>query len=184
MNEKIDRYPDNLQLRLIAEKIRKICNPQKIILFGSRAYGRPTQSSDIDLLIIMETGLKFYQQAARIRLRLDDEIGARVPMDILVRTPAFVDERLKAGDVFLRTGVEKYFKAILQEKGVLFEKIHDLDVLLEQCKEFLPELSNHKTDLVELSSFAVEVRYPGVTATEEEAKGALSTGNGTRRVLS
>lgn len=107
MNEKIDRYPDNLQLRLIAEKIRKICNPQKIILFGSRAYGRPTQSSDIDLLIIMETGLKFYQQAARIRLRLDDEIGARVPMDILVRTPAFVDERLKAGDVFLRTVLEK-----------------------------------------------------------------------------
>lgn len=79
--------------------------------------------------------------------------------------------------------VEKYFKAILQEKGVLFEKIHDLDVLLEQCKEFLPELSNHKTDLVELSSFAVEVRYPGVTATEEEAKGALSTAETIRAIV-
>ncbi len=107
MVEKSEHYPDNLQLRLIAEKIRKICNPQKIILFGSRAYGKPTQSSDIDLLVIMETGLKFYQQAARIRLRLDEEIGTRGPMDILVRTPAFVEERLRAGDVFLRTVLEK-----------------------------------------------------------------------------
>ena len=107
MVESSQRYLDNLRIRLIAEKIRKIYNPQKIILFGSRAYGKPAQSSDIDLLVIMETELKFYQQAALIRIKLDEEIGAQGSIDILVRTPAFVEERLRAGDVFLRTVFEK-----------------------------------------------------------------------------
>jgi len=32
--------------------------PEKIILFGSYAYGNPTEDSDIDLLIIKETDKK------------------------------------------------------------------------------------------------------------------------------
>ncbi len=36
--------------------------------------------------------------------------------------------------------IEKYLKAILQENDIEFEKIHDLDVLFQQCKEFIPEL--------------------------------------------
>lgn len=78
--------------------------------------------------------------------------------------------------------VEKYFKAILQEKEILFEKTHDLDLLLEKSKSLLPELALLKVELVELSSFAVDVRYPGVEATAEEANKCFSTAQQTRQI--
>lgn len=41
MGEHIKKYTDNLQIRLLAQEIREKFNPQKIILFGSYAYGKP-----------------------------------------------------------------------------------------------------------------------------------------------
>lgn len=71
--------------------------------------------------------------------------------------------------------VEKFLKAILQENEIYFEKTHDLEILYEKCKNIVPEVQKIKEKLVELSSYAVEVRYPGVEATEEEAKESLKT---------
>lgn len=71
--------------------------------------------------------------------------------------------------------VEKYLKALLQENEVYFEKTHDLDLLLEKCKDFIPEIIQLKEKIIELSSYAVEVRYPGVEATKEEAEDSLAT---------
>lgn len=65
--------------------------------------------------------------------------------------------------------IEKYFKAILQKENLYFSKTRDLNVLLDL---FLPTYSMwevHRNDLKILSIFAVEVRYPGETATHEEA---------------
>jgi HEPN domain-containing protein len=70
--------------------------------------------------------------------------------------------------------VEKYMKAMLQENDIEFEKIHDLDLLLEKCKKFIPWLEDYKKELIELSSFAVEIRYPGIKATKEEAVSSIS----------
>ena len=66
--------------------------------------------------------------------------------------------------------LEKYLKAILQENDLAFEKIHDLDVLLQQCKEFIPPLEKHRDELVKLSIYAVDVRYPGFEISIDEAK--------------
>ncbi|MBM3254209.1 MAG: HEPN domain-containing protein [Candidatus Omnitrophica bacterium] len=60
-------------------------------------------------------------------------------------------------------------KAILQENEVEFEKIHDLNVLLEQCKSFIPELEAYKDELTDLSAYAVDIRYPGIDISMEEA---------------
>jgi HEPN domain-containing protein len=79
--------------------------------------------------------------------------------------------------------MEKYFKAILQENDVYFEKIHDLDVLLEKCKGFIPELNEFKKGIVELSSYAVEIRYPGVSATNEEADESVLLTKKTRTII-
>jgi len=38
----------------VLQKIVAEYSPQKIILFGSHAYGQPDENSDIDLLIIEE----------------------------------------------------------------------------------------------------------------------------------
>ena len=56
-------------------------------------------------------------------------------------------------------------------------------MLLEKCKEFVPELSKFKTELVELSSYAVEIRYPGFSATNEEAEDAVLLTKKTRTII-
>ena len=65
--------------------------------------------------------------------------------------------------------IEKYMKAILQENEVEFERIHDLDILLQQCIDFIPGLEDHRDELVKLSTYAVDVRYPGFRVSEKEA---------------
>ena len=71
--------------------------------------------------------------------------------------------------------VEKYLKAVLQENGIAFQKIHDLEVLLDQCLEFVPKLEKLREDAQTLNVFAVEVRYPGFEAQQKDAKQALSS---------
>ena len=72
---------------------------------------------------------------------------------------------------------------MLQENDVEFQKTHDLDYLLEKSKPFLPALSSIKSDIVELSTFAVEVRYPGADATREEAEKALAVTSKCRKMI-
>lgn len=67
----------------IANRIAKMFNPDKIILFGSYAGGNPTIDSDIDLLIIKDTDLPRHKRSFEIQKML---IGSMVPMDILVYT--------------------------------------------------------------------------------------------------
>jgi len=96
-------------IKMMAELIKEKFAPQKIILFGSYAYGKTRENSDIDLLIIMNTKMKPYKQASIIRLSLDEILNKNYPIDIIVRTPEEVEKRIKEGDFF--------FKGIL-EKGV------------------------------------------------------------------
>ncbi|MBW2248685.1 MAG: HEPN domain-containing protein [Deltaproteobacteria bacterium] len=70
--------------------------------------------------------------------------------------------------------VEKYLKGILQEIEKPFSKTHDLSVLLELALSEFSELSVLADDLEWLSAFAVEFRYPGEDALEEDAKHALA----------
>ena len=66
--------------------------------------------------------------------------------------------------------IEKYLKALLQENNCEFQKLHDLEVLGKQCLKVVPELKDQRDDLVRLSVYAVDVRYPGFDITEKEAK--------------
>jgi predicted nucleotidyltransferase len=77
--------------RQIAEKFQ----PEKIILFGSYAYGEPNADSDVDLLVIM-AGRNQLDQAGKIYLALEPPF----PMDLIVRTPTKLKRRLKNGDLF------------------------------------------------------------------------------------
>jgi predicted nucleotidyltransferase len=72
-------------------------------LFGSYAYGQPNDGSDIDLLVIMPFEGSAHQQAFEIRRR----INSSMPMDLMVRTPEFVAQRLAWGDSFMREVVEQ-----------------------------------------------------------------------------
>ena len=79
--------------------------------------------------------------------------------------------------------IEKYTKALLQMHNVRFEKIHDLLALKELCLAFVPELEFHQESLAYLSQFAVTFRYPGESATREQAKRALKIMKNLRIIL-
>jgi uncharacterized protein len=87
----------------VAERIVQQFHPERIILFGSYAYGRPTADSDVDLLVI----LPFEGHPARKAAEIRTSIRAPFPMDLLVRTPQQVQRRVEQGDFFMREIMEK-----------------------------------------------------------------------------
>lgn len=98
-------------LSRIATKIAENFQPEKIILFGSHAWGNPTTESDVDILVIMDV------EGSPIRKEAEISKIARpkfVPMDIIVRTPEQIQYRLKIGDPFIRR--------IMKEGEVLYER--------------------------------------------------------------
>lgn len=100
------RYPSpNIPLAAIRRFARQIAerfHPEKIILFGSYAYGRPHAESDVDLLVIMPA-YDVVAQEIRIGLVLDRPFSH----DIVVRTPEQVERGLKQNNWFLREVIEK-----------------------------------------------------------------------------
>ena len=97
-DKQVKKYLNDLR-----EQIVRAVNPQKLILFGSYAYGLPNEDSDIDLLVIMPFEGSAHQQAFEIRRR----INSVMPMDLMVRTPEFVAQRLAWGDSFMCEVVEQ-----------------------------------------------------------------------------
>src|ERR1051325_9022526 len=91
------------QIEVLSERIAHAFQPEKIILFGSYAYGHPSADSDIDLLVIMPFEGGQSEQAIRILNRLN----VLVPIDLLVRTPEQVQARLALGDPFMREIFER-----------------------------------------------------------------------------
>ena len=87
----------------ITGRIKEKYHPEKIILFGSFAYGKPKKNSDIDLLIIKDTNISTLKQAFLIRRELREPI----PIDIIVRTPLQIEERIKMGDFFIKRIMQK-----------------------------------------------------------------------------
>lgn len=70
--------------------------------------------------------------------------------------------------------VEKYLKAILQADGVAIRKVHALPTLLDQCAEKHAMLAAMRPDMVRLSVYAVEFRYPGESANADDAGSAVA----------
>lgn len=94
-----------------AAEVARQFQPEKIILFGSHAYGTPTEDSDVDLLVIMPFRGRAPKKATQIRMT----VRARFPMDLLVRTPKRITERLELGDCFMQEVVNK--GKVLYERG-------------------------------------------------------------------
>lgn len=89
-------------IRRFARQVAERFQPDKIILFGSYAYGTPHADSDVDILVIMPARNEL-DQAVRISLAVE----APFPLDIIVRTPQKLAWRLKEGDWFLREVVSQ-----------------------------------------------------------------------------
>lgn len=91
--------PVSKTLPRAVKRIAETLHPEKIILFGSYAYGNPTPDSDVDLLVVMkgdEPEVERYLAVCRL-LR-----PRPFATDILVRTPHEIETALRKGDFFIQ----------------------------------------------------------------------------------
>jgi predicted nucleotidyltransferase len=100
-------------IRALAKLIAEKFNPEEIILFGSHAYGKPDESSDVDLLVVMDT--------PKGEVKTIIEISDSLPplpfsVDIIARSRVVINKRKKIGDFFLRE--------ITQKGKVLYARDH------------------------------------------------------------
>ena len=107
-------YIDNVMVKeeifaIIAETLRRLFGERlvSVKVFGSYAAGEETPDSDVDILIVLDAAEEGpVEAAARARAALE----LPVPVDVMVRTPSQLDERLALGDGFFRyiesTGLE------------------------------------------------------------------------------
>jgi len=79
---------------IIIEKLKPL-NPDKIILFGSYAYGTPNEDSDIDLFLLKDdlTITRYYQREARKRLLDIRRIYKTNGIDILAAPTEYIKQR-------------------------------------------------------------------------------------------
>jgi predicted nucleotidyltransferase len=86
-------------IRQYSRRIEREFHPRRILLFGSYARGAPIEDSDVDLLVVMPFEGKPWKVAAEIRRRARPGF----PLDLVMRTPQQVRERLSRGDTYLQT---------------------------------------------------------------------------------
>ncbi len=95
----------------VIHRIVAVANPEKIILFGSRARGDARPTSDMDILVIADSKEPRYRRSVPLYGALSKIL---VPMDILVFTPEEVEEWSGVRQAFITTA--------LREGKVLYEK--------------------------------------------------------------
>jgi predicted nucleotidyltransferase len=100
------RYPSPhvplAAIRRFARRIAQRFHPAKIILFGSYAYGRPHEESDVDLLVIMPA-----YDVVNQAIRISGAFQRLFSHSIIVRTPQQIERGLKQNNWFLREVIGK-----------------------------------------------------------------------------
>jgi predicted nucleotidyltransferase len=87
-------------IRRMLEKLLAEYAPEKVVLFGSYAYGVPRADSDIDLIIIKETSERFLDRWVTVQ-RILTGMHRALPVETLVLTPQEIQHRLAVGDQFI-----------------------------------------------------------------------------------
>lgn len=86
------------QIKEVVDIIVKNVNPEKVILFGSYAYGEPQEDSDLDILVIKDTDDDRYRRTREIRRYLR---GTKIPIDVVVYTKEEVEEWRETKSAFI-----------------------------------------------------------------------------------
>jgi uncharacterized protein len=100
------------QIQAFSEQIVEKFQPERIILFGSYAYGQPTEDSDVDLLVI----LPFEEMPVQKAIAIRQQVRSPFPLDLMARTAEQIQQRLEMGDFFIQD--------IMERGQVLYEANH------------------------------------------------------------
>jgi predicted nucleotidyltransferase len=83
-------------IRRFARTVAEMFQPEKIILFGSHAYGTPHDDSDVDILVVVPA-----RSRLRMAARIENAVDPPFPLDVIVRTPRDMKWRLEEHESFL-----------------------------------------------------------------------------------
>lgn len=102
----------------ITEKLKK-AHLVKIILFGSYAYGTPTDNSDIDILVVTSDNFmpKTYAEKSKLVLKINALIAdekSKIPIDLIIHTLPMHEKFIELNSIFSRE--------ILQKGKILYER--------------------------------------------------------------
>jgi len=94
---------DLKEIESLSERIAREFNPERIILFGSYAYGEPGPDSDVDLLVILPfEGRNFWKS-----LEILNRVNPGFPLELLARRPQDTARRYAEGDPLIREALDR-----------------------------------------------------------------------------
>ena len=99
------------EIRAYVRALAREFKPERVILFGSYAKGKPTEDSDVDLMVIKDYRGDAVDAAVEMRLR----VPRRFPLDLILRKPSEIRRRLAMRDSFMAT--------VIREGQVLYERV-------------------------------------------------------------
>ena len=91
------------KIEKLSRRIVKGFHPERIILFGSHAYGEASEHSDVDLLVIMP----FEGKSFRKSMEILKKVRPRFPVDLLARRPDDTERRYAEGDPIIREALDR-----------------------------------------------------------------------------
>lgn len=98
-------------IQSLADEIAAKFDVERIILFGSYAYGTPTEDSDVDLLVLMEFEGRAFTKGGEV----SRAVSYKFPRDIILRTPADAERRYAEWDPLIRHAFDQ--GEVLYERG-------------------------------------------------------------------
>ena len=91
---------------------KKRLRPDRVILFGSRAYGNPGPYSDVDLLVVLPFEGRNFWKSLEILNRVDPPF----PVDLLARRQDDTARRYAEGDPLIREALD-HGKVLYERHG-------------------------------------------------------------------
>lgn len=95
----------------IVERLKPL-DPDKIILFGSYAYGTPNEDSDIDLYVVTKDEFipQSFREKSQVHLRVSRalrDVLQTYPTDLITHTKGMYEKSLALGNPFTREITQK-----------------------------------------------------------------------------
>ena len=91
------------QVEALSREIAREFDPERIILFGSHAYGTAQEYSDIDLLVIMPFEGSGFDKS----LEILDRVDPRFAIDLILRRPDDTERRYREFDPLIRDALDR-----------------------------------------------------------------------------
>jgi len=95
---------DQKQIADLGERIAREFQPERIILFGSYAYGKPGPDSDVDLLVVMPVEGSRHEKVVEIRVAIN---GMGLAKDVFIVTPEEIEKYRNVVGTIIKTAVHE-----------------------------------------------------------------------------